>query len=671
MNRWHRVFQAGILLAFLFALVAGLAGVDYGTQWDQNMTKGFLYKYVRTGNILPGEYIYPPGITYLAATALIPYSVPSLLRYGADWTPTQEYLMRVMLYPNHAFLLNLRRVIVFFTMLTILWAGLAAGQRNWMAGFVAAGLLAFSWEINYQSRIVHPDGPTMQFAALTILFSVLALYRRRPFSASTWLHLAAVASAAATATKYTAGVSLGVVLILAFAVWQQDKEKLANLLGRFFTLLLTFTVVFLLLVPGAILEFPIFFQQVLRAQQVYAGGHGLHTMEPGWDYLSREIVYLGAVAFSIKPVLAILVSLSAVLGAGTLLRSGDRSERWLALALVGVPLSYVLFLATHKVLFVRNLLQTLPSIAILAGIGFSWVFDKLSNQKRYLKALPAVALLAILVVNGYWIVYSAWTIRMRHTDLFAVQAISEISKRPEELVYITPAAQALLSGQELPANVTTEHSQEANLVLSAYLGDSFDEEEGHWPINWPNAAPEIFGPNEINMDWYASWPGVERFVLSVPELAKEDGRPYRATPAQPVLLPAASDEGILVLDGQQFYLEKEDGSTLFILNSANPRVVMALREVIDEPVHLKGVPLSEKRPMDWFITELNDVQIMEDNELRMEYNFSRFYYQLSPQQRQCLSDAIDGVYLRELHEHTFGFAELSDLELISAADCIN
>jgi hypothetical protein len=215
----QRLLQLGILLAFLIASYFALAGVDYGPQWDQNLIKGNVNKFIRTGNLDPGEYVYPPVSSYIAATTVIPYSIPFVLRYGTNWVPTQQYLLNdVLKNPNESFLLNLRRVFVIFTMLAILWTGIAAGQRDWLAGLVAACALAFSWEISYHSRLVHPDGPTMQFTSLALLFGMLAFFRRKPFSELTWLVLAIVAASIATATKYTAGVSLFVVLILAYAI---------------------------------------------------------------------------------------------------------------------------------------------------------------------------------------------------------------------------------------------------------------------------------------------------------------------------------------------------------------------------------------------------------------------------------------------------------------------
>jgi hypothetical protein len=667
MSKPTRLYLLCILGAFLIALAAGLAGVDFGTQWDQNNIKGFVNKYIRTGNILAGEYHYPPVSLYIATTTTIPYALPSLLRYGTNWTPTQEYLLNdVLKNPNQAFLLNLRRVFVFFTVLTILWVGFAAGQRNWLAGAVAAGLLAFSWEVNYQSRFVHPDGPTMQFFALAVLFAMLAFYRRKPFSPAVWLYLAAAASAVATATKYTAGISLLVVLLLAAAVWQQKKETWPQLIFSWATLITLFVIVFLILVPGVILESSIFFQQVARDQAIYAAGHGLQTVEPGWDYLSRVFVYLFAVAFSVNPGLALMVTLLILLGVYSLLTSKDRTERWLVAALFGVPTLYILFLATHRVLFVRNLLHILPGFAILAGLGFAWA---IANLKR-LRPLAIAALLLILAVNGYWIAYSAWTILARNTDAFATQALAYVSSHPDQNIYITSAAQAMLAGHPLPENVSVQRTGPEDLVLFAYLADAFDEEAGGWPVNALNAAPLIFGPREINMDWFASWPGVERLVLATPEIAWEDGRKFQIPPPeQQSPMPLQEATGILILDGQQFLLELPDGGEIFILNSSNPNVVRSLRPHLESELTITGRPYTSYRLNDWLLQAVDGELIISEEDLRLEYNFSKFFLQLTDAQRSCLEQVVGPAYYQALRDHAFGFMALSDDTLQQALTC--
>lgn len=661
-----------LFLVFLFALFSGMAGVDFGSQWDQNLIKGQVNKFVRTGNLLTGEYHYPPVSSYIATSTTLPYAAPFVARYGTNWVPTQNYLLNeVLKNPNQAFLLNLRRVFVFFTTLAVLWLGLAAGQRKWLAGLAAGIVLAFSWEINYQSRFVHPDGPTMQFVALTLLFCLLAFYKKRPFSSATWLYFGAAAAAAATATKYTAGLSLLSVLLVAVLLWKQAGQPWPRLLLRLAGLGLVYGLVFVLLVPGVLFETSIFWDQVIRDQTIYASGHGRQTVEAGWDYLSRVLIYLFGVAFSPYPVLALGVSGFALAGVYALLRSPDRAERWLGAVLVGVPALYLLFLATHRVLFVRNLLQVLPSLALFAGFGFQWLFERLGQAPhKRLRFIPVALLALVLGFNAHWILSSVQTIQARDTDAFIHQALNHIAAHPEQPVYMTAAAGQLLAGYDLPAHLTADKSGSQDLVLFAYLADAFDEEEGNWPVNEIGASPLIFGPREINMDWYASWPGVERLVLAAPDVAWEAGRQFTGHAAAPEELPMQTYTGLLTIDGQQFMLENVGQPPLFIMNSAHPQVVLSLRPLLDTQVSLSARPYNQWRLEDVYLSAVNGFSILDEKSLQTEYNFSRFSLNRSEAELQCVRSAVGEANYRTLVDHAYGFMEFPDEQLAQAAQCL-
>jgi len=119
--------------------------------------------------------------------------------------------------------------------------------------------------------------------------------------------------------------------------------------------------------------------------------------------------------------------------------------------------------------------------------------------------------------------YAAWTIRMRGTDVYAKQAINAIRTHADQTVYITPKALEELGNLALPSNATREYNEDIDLVLWSYFGDTAEKMWGLWYVNKPDASPEIYGSLEINMDWYASWPGGERFVLSKPSMAWDGG----------------------------------------------------------------------------------------------------------------------------------------------------
>lgn len=659
-----------IFAVFAVAFYFALAGVDYGQQWDANVIKGFVKLYVRDETILPGEYHYPPVSSYIASTALVPYALPLVREYGANWFPTQRHLLENVLDRNNtSFTLNVRRAFIVFTMAAILWTGFAAAQKDWLAGLVAATVLAFSWELSYQSRIIHPDGPTTQFVALSLLLAMLGFYKRKPFSPKVWFLLAAAVAAIATATKYTAGISLLIVLILAFPIFQETMPKVRDRLLWMSGLVLAYAAVFLLFVPGAILENSIFVYQIIRDQQIYAAGYGRQTVSTGWDHLSRILSYLAQAAFSHYRLLATFVPALAIGGGYYLHQKNDRKELFLLISLAGVPILYILFLATNRVLFVRNLIQLFPVMAVLAGFGFSWLWQRL--EAPIWRAALAAGLGILVVANIVWLSYTVGTIQDRRSDRFASEALAAIAGAETQSVYVTPAAAALLGNRELPSNASSEFDPSVDLVLFAYRADTIDEHEGSWPVNFVGVSPHTFGSHDINLDWYANWPGVERMVLAPVNIGWQDGALLSvAQPSTNNLQDEQIASGTLVVDGEQFYIET-DTSRIFIMNSANPRVILALRNLVEKEISITGRRVSAARPNDWFLTLLNGGPILAEHELQFEYNSSRFMLNLDDAQRACIREVVGLDQYTDILDTVVDLLQLTEPELLGISECTN
>jgi hypothetical protein len=353
------------------------------------------------------------------------------------------------------------------------------------------------------------------------------------------------------------------------------------------------------------------------------------------------------------------------------LQASERRDKFLLAALIGVPLAYIVFLITHRVLFVRNLLLILPSLAILAGFGFSWLMQRLESRSLFIKAIPITLMIALVAFNVQWISYTAWTIQTRRSDIFADRAVQSIAEKPDQAIYITPAALRLLGNRVLPGNASLQYNGDIDLVLFAYLADTRDEEEGSWPVNFPGASPEIFGPIEINMDWHASWPGVERLVLSTPEIAWQDGSVLVAHPDIDLTMKVQSTNGILKLDGEQFFLITEAGQRINILNSANPSVILALRPLIDSEVGITGRPHREQPPNDWFLLEVSGDDVIESDSIAFQFNSIRLLSELDAKQLACVNQVTGEPRYQALLDNMLPFIDFSDDELALLAECVN
>jgi hypothetical protein len=319
------------------------------------------------------------------------------------------------------------------------------------------------------------------------------------------------------------------------------------------------------------------------------------------------------------------------------------------------------------VLFVRNLLQVLPSLAILAGIGFVWLMERLKDKPRVWRAIPVGLLLVLAAFNLYWLAFTTSTIQNRNSDDYAERARAAIEQQTGTTTYVTPAALQLLGGA-LPANASAQYSGTEDYVLYAYLGDAREEEEGHWPVNHPGLAPRVFGPLEINFDWHAHWPGVERLVLATPRLAWQDGAPLvdGAPPdaAQPVL----SLSGVLTQDGEQFFVVSGSERSN-ILNSANPKVVLAVRELVDSQVTITGKPHSAARQGDWFLLSVNGQDLLSEAEAQLEYRSVRFLANLGETQKACIAAEMGTAMYEALADNMIPLIEYSDEDLQKIIAC--
>jgi hypothetical protein len=258
----------------------------------------------------------------------------------------------------------------------------------------------------------------------------------------------------------------------------------------------------------------------------------------------------------------------------------------------------------------------------------------------------------------------------RDVDLIAQDALETIARSGLN-VYATPAAQNLLNGHKLPENLSTRYSGREDLVLFAYRGDAFDEEEGAWPVNFPGASPQIFGPREINMDWYANWPSVERLVLAPPNISRQDGGKLSIDPPNlPSITAPLLENGILRIDGEHFYLERSNGERLNFLNSANPKLIISARKILDSAVEVTGIPYGDNRQDSWYVLSLNSEQIIKPVQAKREYNFNRIFQAMSVSGRDCILSLLGQPLIDALLETSMDLVELDDATLTGVNVCL-
>jgi len=497
-----------LLLPLSWFLWTGARGIDYGEHWDEAFQVRLVQRSIAEETLLPGWYNYPSVSYWLALSALSPevlatdYSeigTRGPLGVGEQvkgLAPIQEELTAVTRDPG--FLLRMRTVFLWTSALVILGVFCAARRRSgpWESLF-AAGLVATSWELAYHARWVAPDAI---LAALVALFLAALLRAHEGKTSLVWL---GVLAGLAMGTKYTAGLLLLPLLLL---WWRTAPERQPRrLLGALAACVGSFLVV----TPGALLQPVRFWRDVAFEHFHYSeAGHYGFGVDAGLEHLTLMLRWIGTDLGSPYAPWALLVTFLALIGAVSSWRR-DRLEAALVLL---VPVAWVLFFATQKVLFVRNLLPLAPFLALLAARGVSFLSQSLPDRAR---ALPAALSVCILVVNGAWLHEASESILARKTssqDLPAELLGWLESELGDRTVFLSePLARELHTklGGSLPEGcvVSTDTSTDlaafrpAEVALNAFPGDP----AGTLQSNLPGCLVASFGPQEVNWEWYTTW----------------------------------------------------------------------------------------------------------------------------------------------------------------------
>lgn len=510
-----------ILLLYLILVSIGVKSIDFGYHWDERNTVGLVNKYVRTGNLIPGWYLYPTFTSYLSLTAVTPYVIPEVINNGIDWKPIRAYLLSDVLNNNATFQLNVRKIFLATTMLTVIWVYLFVliTRKNRWEAFAAASFLGLSWEINYHARWIAPDGIMMQFGALALLFSSLALMR--PKLRGWWLVGSAIAAGLATGTKYPGGLLILIPLYTAYRTGS-IQFNFWKVFSEFTVIVLIFGITFIITTPGILLETNILIKNVAFLLRHYTTGHGRFTVSPGLQHLSLQLKYLSLVMFSKYQYISVTIFGLSIVGS----YNYWKKSRAMAVMVIGFPIVFLLYFSTNRVMFVRNILVTVPFLAVLAARGAVVIWNIL--DLRSYRLIWAAMVAGMLAANFFWISYSAGTILDRNSDRFVLELIDHIEEHPDQLFLLSARTEAAINktGAPLPANTTFSQDDQADIFVSYYYEPQLDE-PAFWPSNRPNSAPQWIGPFEANLSYYG-WDGDDRFLLIPIDTAKQ----YNLIPAE-------------------------------------------------------------------------------------------------------------------------------------------
>jgi hypothetical protein len=273
---------------------------------------------------------------------------------------------------------------------------------------------------------------------------------------------------------------------------------------------------YLVTTPGTVLA-PLNFIEglgVISAQ--YTTGHYGHTVPAGFPHLGVLLRYFSLNFFSPYTPVAVVFFAAAIAGAALYLRE----DRKLAVLLIGFPLLFAtLFCWKYRVFFARNYLLLAPFLAVLSARGLAEAL--LRTRWPAARLALTIAISGALAANAGWLIFAGESIRHRDDGAAALKAMSYVRDHPAIRFRVSPKVAGLAAqrGLALPANAT---QADADKVVF------FVKEEGppraNWAVNDPWLTSAVFGPWEVNINYYA-WEGYDRIVVMPLEKARTAGTP--------------------------------------------------------------------------------------------------------------------------------------------------
>jgi 4-amino-4-deoxy-L-arabinose transferase-like glycosyltransferase len=502
-----------VLICFLWS---SLYGLNFGTHWDETTAKFDSIKdTLKTGVFLQGagetqgaSYNYG-GVNYMLTWLGFAPEVTHFL-FHDDFT--REKLSNAItpeLYSLQS-RLRVRQIYLVLCALSIVWLyalALVLG-RSRLEAFLAAAILACSWEFAYHSRWIAPDGVMMQFGLLCFLCLAIGLARQ----SNRWFNVAAVAAGVAAGTKYPGVFVLPFLLIGAAYLERQRGSSARAAFQRILKLAAITVVTFVITSPAVLLDPFRFFAELKWQRTVYATSWYGYTIKPGMEHFLRLMKYFSFQLFSHYWGISIVLAALCIIGILAMVRE----RRLVTLLMLAFALLYVGYFSQQGAMIVRNLLVVVPVLCLASARG---VMTVAHYARPRLRPVFAAVVAMLLAVNLGWEIYAALTIKFRnHFEHFVQQFANYVAQSPEETFFVSKKLTNVLqkSVGNIPSNIVAD-PQAAYTKVAFLQTESADIFWEKWPSNWWGMYETTFGPLEVNLEAYSTFIGNQRILVTTVE----------------------------------------------------------------------------------------------------------------------------------------------------------
>lgn len=497
----------GYALVYYIFIYYGFKGIDWGFHWDEGKLFGGIVNVVDSRVLLPGWYSYPSATFWI--TLAVTWANGTLKDlpqiFSSNWTiyslpnhfwviPNWEYQHLINTIRPLFVVLSSSTSITIYTSCRLL-------SFNIRTSSICALLVLGSFPIFYHSRWITPDPLLMLFGSITTCLFIWTYKSPTPYK----LIILSVGAGLALSSKYPGGLFLIYPLVAANCISFSTK--------RTAMVLCTFILTFLIITPGSILDPERFLRDISYELSHYKEiGHGIWTINPGIPHLSRILDFISFRGLASNEILSMALFILSLFGAYI----SYKKNRWLTINILIVPLLYILYFSTQKVMFIRNLLVILPFVFLFVGFTLNYIETK--------KTLGTIAI-GIIITLG---TFSTYTNLKYSTDsLFDSKAkishdIKKYLSDNKEKTYLYSRQTQLILGinpEDIkPINPLTDKITydgiiyelgEINLRTEAYLNKAA---VGRYS-NTRNLYEVIAGANELDLNYYPDWLGKKRFIV--------------------------------------------------------------------------------------------------------------------------------------------------------------